>query len=65
MVFIIGTNDAKSAPQDVADDDAWRDDYTVRVEQMMSTLIGDGRTVYWVGYAGHEGRARRGASWRS
>ena len=48
-VFWIGTNDAKSAPQDVADDDAWRDDYTVRVEEMLSTLIGDGRTVYWVG----------------
>ncbi len=48
-VFWIGTNDAKSAPQDVADDDAWRDDYTVHVEEMLSTLIGDGRTVYWVG----------------
>jgi hypothetical protein len=48
-VFWIGTNDAKAAPQDVADDDAWRDDYTVRVEEMLQTLIGDGRTVYWVG----------------
>jgi hypothetical protein len=48
-VFWIGTNDAKSAPQDVADDDAWRDDYTVRVEEMLTTLIGEGRTVYWVG----------------
>lgn len=48
-VFMIGTNDAKAAPQDVADDDQWRDDYTVRVEAMLQTLIGDGRTVYWVG----------------
>ena len=49
-VFMIGTNDAKAAPQDIADDEGWRDDYTVRVEAMLQTLIGDdGRTVYWVG----------------
>ena len=48
-VFMIGTNDAKALPQNAADDQQWRNEYTVRVEEMLQLLIGDGRTVYWVG----------------
>ena len=44
VVFIIGANDWSSVSGD-----AWKADYTQRVDAMMNTLIGSGRTVYWVG----------------
>ena len=46
-VFIIGTNDA----QVYADRDAVK--YEQLTEQMMRTLVGDGREVYWVTVPGH------------
>lgn len=45
-VFIIGTNDTTIVTQDASD---WRPDYEKVVEEMMEILIGDDRTVYWVG----------------
>lgn len=44
VVFIIGANDWSSASGD-----AWKADYAERVDTMMKTLIGTGRTVYWIG----------------
>jgi len=44
VVFIIGAND-----WDVASGNAWQAGYTQRVDTMMKTLIGTGRTVYWLG----------------
>lgn len=48
-VFIIGTNDAKALPQSAGNDPEWRQRYTDLVEEMLGILIGNGRTVYWVG----------------
>jgi uncharacterized protein len=48
-VFIIGANDAKALAENGAVDDRWREQYSSLVEQMLQLLIGDGRTVYWVG----------------
>jgi hypothetical protein len=45
VVFIIGTNDY-STP---TDGDTWKVDYAKRVEDMLTALGADGRTVYWVG----------------
>jgi hypothetical protein len=43
VVFIIGTNDWTEVSGD------WKADYTAKVDSMMKTLIGGGRTVYWLG----------------
>ena len=43
VVFYIGTNDFSAVS------DGWKDDYAPVVDSMMKTLIGPGRTVYWVG----------------
>ena len=43
VVFIIGTNDWTAVSGD------WKDDYAAKVDSMMKTLIGPGRTVYWLG----------------
>src|SRR4051794_14678260 len=43
VVFIIGTNDWTAVSGD------WKDDYTAEVDTMMKTLVGGGRTVYWLG----------------
>jgi hypothetical protein len=43
-VFIIGAND-----WDVPGGNTWQAQYTQRVDTMMKTLIGTGRTVYWLG----------------
>jgi hypothetical protein len=45
VVFIIGTNDYAA----VGDGNAWQAGYTAKVDSMMKTLIGPGRTVYWIG----------------
>ncbi len=44
VVFIIGANDWTAVSGD-----AWKADYAQTVDSMMKTLIGPGRTVYWVG----------------
>jgi hypothetical protein len=43
VVFIIGTNDWTAVSG------TWKDDYSAKVDSMMKTLIGPGRTVYWLG----------------
>jgi len=43
VVFIIGANDWTAVS------DGWKDAYTAKVESMMKTLVGPGRTVYWLG----------------
>ena len=43
VVFIIGTNDCSAVSGD------WKDAYTAKVDSMMKTLEGPGRTVYWLG----------------
>jgi hypothetical protein len=43
VVFIIGTNDWNAVSGD------WKDKYAATVDSMMKTLIGPGRTVYWLG----------------
>ena len=43
VVFIIGTNDWTAVSGD------WKAAYTDKVDSMMKTLIGPGRTVYWLG----------------
>jgi hypothetical protein len=45
VVFIIGANDWTA----VSGGDAWKAGYTQEVDSMMKTLIGPGRTVYWIG----------------
>jgi hypothetical protein len=45
-VFIVGANDTMIIGDDV---DGWRRQYEQSVEEMMTLLIGEGRTVYWVG----------------
>ncbi len=44
VVFIIGANDWAAVSGD-----SWKAGYTTDVDAMMKTLIGSGRTVYWVG----------------
>ena len=44
VVFIIGANDWTAVSGDT-----WKADYAQAVDSMMKTLIGPGRTVYWVG----------------
>jgi hypothetical protein len=45
-VFIVGANDTMI----IGDDrDEWRPQYEQAVEEMMTLLIGENRTVYWVG----------------
>jgi hypothetical protein len=49
-VFIIGANDAKTAPTDGDGlDPEWRAEYVIQVEEMMQLFVGDGRPVFWVG----------------
>jgi hypothetical protein len=43
VVFIVGANDWT----DVSGN--WKADYTAKVDSMMTTLVGSGRTVYWLG----------------
>lgn len=43
VVFIIGTNDWAAVSGD------WKNNYTDVVNSMMDTLVGSGRTVYWLG----------------
>src|SRR6476661_1092923 len=43
VVFIIGANDWTAVSGD------WKDGYTAKVDDMMKTLVGSGRTVYWLG----------------
>jgi hypothetical protein len=43
VVFIIGTNDFSAVSGD------WKQEYTAKVDSMMKTLAGPGRTVYWLG----------------
>jgi hypothetical protein len=45
-VFIIGANDFSVVEEDPA---GWRPEYEQLVEQMMTLLIGEGRTVFWIG----------------
>ena len=45
-VFIIGANDFAVVDEDPA---TWRPEYEQLVEQMMTLLIGEGRTVFWIG----------------
>jgi hypothetical protein len=49
VAFVIGTNDAKVAPTDGAAALEWIAQYDTLVDQMMTVLVGPGRTVYWVG----------------
>ena len=44
-VFIIGANDTMI----IGDNEEWRPGYEMAVEEMMTLLIGENRTVYWVG----------------
>ena len=48
-VFIIGANDAKNIAKGTASDARWRAQYAALVEEMLTVLRGNGRTVYWVG----------------
>jgi hypothetical protein len=43
VVFIIGANDWTAVS------DGWKDTYSAKVDSMMKTLVGPGRTVYWLG----------------
>ncbi len=43
VVFIMGTNDWTAVSGD------WKDAYAAKVDSMMKTLEGPGRTVYWLG----------------
>jgi lysophospholipase L1-like esterase len=43
VVFIIGANDWTAVSGE------WKGDYTAKVDEMMKTLDGGGRTVYWLG----------------
>ncbi|HEX6311050.1 MAG TPA: DUF459 domain-containing protein, partial [Acidimicrobiia bacterium] len=45
-VFIIGANDTMIVTDDTAE---WRPAYEQAVEEMMQIMIGESRTVYWVG----------------
>jgi uncharacterized protein len=45
-VFIIGANDTSIVG---GDEGQWRPQYEQRVEEMMTLLIGDDRSVYWIG----------------
>jgi len=44
-VFIVGANDTMI----IGDNEDWRPQYEMAVEEMMTLLIGESRTVYWVG----------------
>jgi hypothetical protein len=44
VVFVIGTNDWSAVG-----DSGWKADYAKRVDEMLRILVGNGRTVYWVG----------------
>ncbi len=48
-VFIIGANDAKNIAKGSDRDPRWRAQYAALVEEMLTVLRGNGRTVYWVG----------------
>jgi hypothetical protein len=45
-VFIVGANDTTIVTDDASE---WRPAYEQAVEEMMQVLIGESRTVYWVG----------------
>ncbi len=57
VVFIIGTNDWTAVSGD------WKDAYTAKVDSMMKTLIGPGRTVYWLGAPTLKETDRRTRRW--
>ncbi len=44
IAFIIGANDWTTVSGDT-----WKAAYTDKVDEMMTTLVGSGRTVYWIG----------------
>lgn len=48
-VFILGANDAKTLQEGAERDPAWRSRYAELVEEMLTVLGGNGRTVFWVG----------------
>jgi hypothetical protein len=48
-VFIVGANDAKTLQEGFEGDPDWRERYSTLVEEMLTVLAGDSRTVYWVG----------------
>jgi hypothetical protein len=48
-VFIVGANDAKNLPEGATRDPGWRAQYSALVEEMLTVIGGNGRTVYWVG----------------
>jgi uncharacterized protein len=48
-VFIIGANDAKNLPKGADQDPVWRERYATVVERMLEVLVGNGRSVFWVG----------------
>jgi hypothetical protein len=48
-VFIIGANDANNLSRDDDQDPRWRARYRAAVEEMLEVLVGNGRTVYWIG----------------
>ena len=49
VVFIIGANDAKNIPEAAPRDPRWRAQYSELVEEMLTILGANGRTVYWIG----------------
>jgi uncharacterized protein len=48
-VFIVGANDAKTLQEGAERDPDWRERYSTLVEEMLTVLAGNSRTVYWVG----------------
>jgi uncharacterized protein len=48
-VFVVGANDAKTLQDGAERDPRWRERYATLVEEMLTVLAGDRRTVFWVG----------------
>jgi hypothetical protein len=48
-VFVIGANDAKNLSRDAHQDPRWRARYAAAVEEMLEVLVGNRRSVYWIG----------------
>jgi len=52
VVFVMGTNDwstPQATPLDATGEPAWRAQYAATVQDMVTTLTADGRTLYWIG----------------
>jgi uncharacterized protein len=49
VVFIVGANDAKNIPEPAPRDPRWRAQYSALVEEMLTVLGANERTVYWIG----------------